>query len=92
MGHPREQMQPIEMRIVEMFVTEGRLEKIRQKMKEDAPLRPERIPEYFGRAWFELIQDEMWNILKKFKQPTINFRSMHNFMISKIKELDDVFF
>ena len=88
MGHPKEQGLPIEYRIALEFITEGRLEKIKSKMIEETPWTSKRIPEYLGKVWFEIVQDEMWNILKKYKNPRIDFRALHNFVILTIKEID----
>lgn len=50
--------------------------------------RNQYIPEYLGRVWFEIIQDEIWNILKKHKNPRIDFRALYKFVINRIKEID----
>jgi len=79
-------MSPIEHKIALAFITQGRVDKIVAKMKaeKDVPLRT-RVPELFGRVWHELIQDEMWNILKKYKQSTINFKLLYRHTIEQVK-------
>jgi hypothetical protein len=90
MGHPEMSFEPVEIKIANEFVTEGRLSKIKEKImtEKDTGWQSKYIPEYLGRVWFEIIQDEMWNILKKHKNPRINFRDLNRCVILKIKELD----
>ena len=38
-------------------------------------------------VFYDLVNEEMWNILKKFKNPTINFKQLQNETNKKIKEL-----
>lgn len=85
-GVPVVSMSPIEHKIAAAFITQGRIDKIVAKMKteKDVPLRT-RVPELFGRVWHELIADEMWNILKKHKQPTINFKLLYRHTVEQVK-------
>lgn len=90
MGYPEVDYVPLEIKITNEFVTEGRLSKIREKImtEKETGWQSKYIPEYLGRVWFELIQDELWNILKKYKNPRIDFRNLSRCVILKIKELD----
>jgi hypothetical protein len=36
-------------------------------------------------VFHELVKEEIWNILKEHKQPTINFRTLNSFVIRAIK-------
>ena len=45
------------------------------------------IPRLLSSVYHELICEEMWNVLKAFKNPTINFRALNNFVIAKIKQV-----
>lgn len=89
-GYPEIEYAPIEMRIAHEFVTEGRLAKIREKImvEKDTGWKSQYIPEYLGRIWYEIVQDEIWNILKKYKNPRINFRDLNRQVILRAKELD----
>lgn len=88
MGYSEENLLPIELKIAQEFVTKGRLDKMKARMFAEKPWDNRRIPEYLERTWNEIITDEIWNILKKYKNPKIDFNSFHRFVIMKIKELD----
>jgi hypothetical protein len=45
----------------------------------------ERNFELLGRIWAELIQEETWHMLKKYKNPKIDFARLHNLVVQKIK-------
>jgi ATP-dependent RNA circularization protein (DNA/RNA ligase family) len=87
-GSPGVIMVSTESRIAEQYVTAGRLDKIKAKMQEAGPWSSRRIPEYLNRVWHELITEEMWNILKAHKNPTIDFKLLNRHIIARIKELD----
>lgn len=44
------------------------------------------IPKFLGIFWHTFITEECFNMIKKYKEPTINFRTLHKFVIDKIKE------
>jgi hypothetical protein len=41
--------------------------------------------ELLGRIWAELVKEETWHMLKKYKNPKIDFARLHNLAIDKIK-------
>ena len=92
MGYPEQEWFPIELKIAQEFVTPGRIEKMKLKMLTEKPWDNRRIPEYLGRIWNEIIEDEMWNIIKKHKNPKIDFNSFYRFVIQQIKILDKEIF
>ena len=47
--------------------------------------------EQYAHEQHEFITEEIWEILKKYKNPTINFQALHRFVIQRIKELSGVF-
>ena len=91
-GYSEIAMVSVESRIAEQFVTLGRLEKVKAKMQEDAPWSSRRIPEYLNRVWHELITEEIWNILKAHKNPTVDFKALNRMVIAQIKYLDPTTF
>ena len=86
-GAPDVTMQPIEAKIIAAFITPGRVAKMKEKMRETGPLTSRRIPELLNRVWHDLITEEMWNILKKFKRAKIDFGKLNQFCIQRVKEL-----
>lgn len=50
------------------------------------------FPKLLGIIFHELIKEESWNIIKKFKNPTIDFKKLQTLTNSKIKqELPELF-
>ena len=45
------------------------------------------IPRLLSQVFHELICEEMWNIVKVFKTPTVSFKVLNNFTIAKIKQV-----
>jgi hypothetical protein len=89
MGPPVLQTQEsIEQKIVEQFVTESFVEKEFTKIiNEEEEEHSKLIPKLLGRIWYELVNEESWNILKAFKNPTIDFKILNRLTIQKIKEI-----
>ena len=83
----------IEEKIIREFCTEAFIEKEFAKLvNEKDGWTSKYIPELFGRVWYELINEESWNIIKKYKSPTINYKLLNNLMIKKIKEVKSEIF
>lgn len=83
----------IEEKIIREFCTKAFIEKEYAKIvNEKEGWSSKYIPELFGRVWYEFIIEESWNIIKKYKNPTINYKLLHNLMIGKIKDIkQDIF-
>lgn len=84
----------IEEKIVREFCTEAFIEKEYAKLvnTQDGEFNSRDIPKLLGVIWHELIVEESWNIIKQFKNPTINYRLLNNLVIKKIKEVKrDIF-
>lgn len=88
MGAPIKENRLIEEDIVEEFVTAAFVEKELAKIEnENNGWASKLIPQLLGRVYHELVLEEMWNIVKKFKNPTINFKVLNAFAIARIKEV-----
>lgn len=83
------QNKEVELLIVDEFVTSNLIEKEYAKILNDNEdiERKKLIPMLLNRVWNELINEEMCNIVKKYKNPTINFRVLNNLVINKIKQV-----
>lgn len=79
----------IEETIVENFVTESFIEKEYAKIINDNPniKRKKLIPMLLNIMFHELIEEESWNIIKKYKCPTINYKVLKDLVIKKIKSV-----
>ncbi len=83
----------VEERIVDEFCTEAFIEKEYAKIvAEKEGWQSRYIPMLLGKVFYELIQEESWNIIKKYKNPKIDYRTLNAMIIQKIKEVKkDVF-
>lgn len=93
MGVPKINNQTIEEKILDEFCTTAFIEKefaklVNQKDEWDNKY----IPELFGRIWYEFVNEESWNIVKKYKNPTINYKRLNNLLIQKIKRVKSELF
>lgn len=77
-----------EERIVEKYVTQHLVDKTKAKIEliEDG-WHSRCIPQLLNRVFHDLIVEEMWNILKDFKNPKIDFKYLQRLTIQRIKEL-----
>ena len=81
----------IELEIVNNFVTKSFVEKELAKIKVNG-WSGKSIPRLLNTIFYELIKEESWNFVKKFNNPTIDFRKLQFFTIKKVKEeLPEIF-
>jgi len=77
----------VEEDIVNEFVTEAFV--LKEKVKIEVELggwESRHIPRLLGTVFYELIKEEMWNIVKKYKNPKINFGLLNKMTIDKTKK------
>lgn len=78
----------IEETIVRELCTESFVDKEHNKMvNEKDGWSSKYIPELLGRVWYEFIREEGWNMVKNYKNPTINYKLLNNLLIKRIKEV-----
>jgi len=78
----------IEEKIIEKFCTKTLIEKNYAKVTNDNNgWTSKNIPELFNRVFYDLINEEMWNILKEYKNPKVDFRILFRFAGHKIKQV-----
>jgi len=79
--------QEIEEKIVNEFLTDFLIEKEYQKIKLlNNGWESKQIARLLQTLYYEFIKDNMWNILKKYKSPIIDFKLLNNFIQKKIKQ------
>ena len=84
----------IEARIADKFVTQHLVDKVHAKILNETGdgWHSRLIPRLLHTVYYDLITEEMWEILKQFKNPTINFKLLNGYVTARIKELrKDVF-
>lgn len=76
--------------IVNTYITEALIDKEKAKIElEKGRWESKYTRQLLGTVYHCLIEDEMWNIIKKYKNPTINFKQLQALTIAKIKELKE---
>lgn len=45
------------------------------------------VPEFLGRIYHEFVSEELWNIVREHKNPTIDFKKLQQVLIAKTKEM-----
>jgi hypothetical protein len=79
---------PTERIIVFDFLTPEIIDKEYEKtIDENSGWTSKYIPQLLGSVWNTFIREECWNIVKKYKYPTIDFKLLHSLVIERIKEL-----
>jgi hypothetical protein len=79
---------PVEMLIPDKYVTTSMIDKVYAKIvNEMGGWESKFIPRLLETVFYDLVQEETWNILKEFKNPTINFNSLKVYTIRRIKAL-----
>jgi len=79
----------IEARIAEKFVTQHLVDKVHAKIINETGegWHSKMIPRLLHTVYYDIITEEMWEILKEFKNPTINFKLLSGYVTARIKEL-----
>jgi hypothetical protein len=77
----------VESEIVNEFITEALIEKELAKISNEVDGWSSRyIPRLLNTIYYSLIKEDAWNFVKKHKNPTIDFKTLHHYVIAKIKE------
>lgn len=83
----------LEEAIVEDLVTQHSINKViskiinREGLDINFGLPSKYIAELLGTCYYELITEELWNAIKKYKNPRIDFKTLNHCTINKIKQL-----
>lgn len=78
----------VEEKIVVDFVTQHLVDKVHAKIvTELGGWQSRYIPRLLSEVYYDLVNEELWNILKAFKQPRIDFKVLQSLAIQRIKEL-----
>ena len=89
MGAPtQEGKDMIELKIADEFCTKALVEKTLAKITVDLDgWSSKMIPQLLGRVYHDLVSEDIWEIVKKYKQPRIDFKRLNGAVIRKIKEV-----
>jgi hypothetical protein len=79
---------PVEKLTVDKFVTEAMVDKVYAKIvNETGGWESKLIPRLLNTVFYDLIREEMWEVLKEFNNPTISFQSLKAYTIQRVKTL-----
>ena len=79
--------QLVEDEIIKNHCTEALITKTFDKIRtENDGFNSRLIPQLLGRVWHDLITEEIWDAIKRLKNPTVNFRTLQYKTTMKIKE------
>lgn len=88
MGAPETEKIMFEEKIAEQYVTEALVHKEYDKIRVECNgWSSKYIPRLLNTVFHVFIEEEMWHILKEYKNPTINFKTLNTFVIGKIKRV-----
>lgn len=78
----------VEQEIVDSCLTSHVIEKCYQRvLEEKGGWKPQWIPMLLGYVWHDFVNEEIWSILKKWKNPIINFKVLNQLCVVKVKEI-----
>jgi len=87
-GAPFTENHLVEEKIAEKFVTKALCEKEYNKIiTEEGGWASKLIPRLLNTIFYCIVKEDMWEVIKEFKNPTINFKTLNSFVTKKIKEL-----
>jgi len=83
----------VEEKIIKEYCTESFIEKEYAKIvTEKEGWTSKYIPMLLGTIFYSLINEESWNIVKKYKYPTINFKTLNGMVTRKVKQVKSELF
>ena len=84
----------VEEKIVNEFLTSHVIDKIVAKIanEEEGGFTAKHIPRLLHTAYYDLITEEIWNAVKKHKNPKIDFKMLQHFTTKQVKQLNPQLF
>ena len=78
----------LEEKICDEFVTQHLVDKVHAKIvNEHDGWSSKNIGQLLGVVWHDLITEEIWEIIKKHKNPKIDFKTLQRFCTMRVKTL-----
>ena len=89
MGAPTANMKsPIEHLIVDEFVTSALVDKVFDRIRiENDGFNSRDIPQLLNTCFYDLVREDAWQVVKKHKNPTIDFSALQHLTYQKVKQL-----
>jgi hypothetical protein len=88
MGEPKMEMNPVECQMAAKL-PQDLVDKVYANLvaKNDNMWANSLIPRLISTVWHDFITEELWTLIKKFKNPTVNFRLLQHHVTARLKEL-----
>jgi len=78
----------VELRIAAEFVTKAMINKVKANIETEMGDWSSRyIPRLLNTVFYELVREETWDFIKKYKNPTIDFKNLSKLVSARVKEL-----
>lgn len=79
---------PVEQEIVDAFITTAMVDKVYDKISvANYGWTSRYIPQLLNTVYYDLVREEGWNFIKKFKNPTINYSILQHATFNKVKKI-----
>lgn len=75
----------VEEEIAKEFVTTALVEKVCAKIENESGFNSRSIPRLLNTVFYDVIKEDAWNFVKKYKNPTINFKTLQHFVFKEVK-------
>lgn len=75
----------VEKDIAKEFVTTALVEKVYAKIDNDGGFNNKKIPQLLNTVYYDIVREDIWNILKKYKSPSINFKTLQKCIFKEIR-------
>lgn len=85
-GHDVKGKKMIEEEIAKEFVTQALVEKVYSKIENEGGFNSRKIPQLLNTVFYDVVNEESWNFVKKHKNPSINFKTLQHFVFSEVKQ------
>lgn len=82
------EVETLESKIVDEYVTTHLIDKVVDKIRvQHGSFEAKNIGQLLGMVWHDLITEELWSIIKQYKNPKIDFSTLHKMTIMTIKSV-----
>lgn len=75
----------IEEKIADEFVTQALCDKVYAKIENEGGFTSKRIPQLLNVVYYDVVREDAWNFVKKYKNPSINFGTLQHFVFAKVR-------
>ena len=87
MGAPKsEGKKMIEQEIAKEYTTKALCEKVFSKIENESGWSSRFIPRLLNTIYYDVVKEESWNFVKKYKNPVINYKTLQYFIFTEVKE------